>query len=95
MLKIVADNFLLPEKRDEFLGYAKELIEATRKEEGNISYYLHQDVKDENHLTFIEEWKNQDAIDQHNASEHFTTLVPKMGTCAAKPGSCYVYEVLL
>ncbi len=95
MLRIVADNFVEPSKLEEFMGYAEELVAETRKEEGNLSYHLHRDTADEYHLTFLEEWKDMDAIESHNASRHFTTLVPKMGECASKPGTCYVYEVLL
>ncbi len=94
MLRIVADNFVKPECRETFLSLAEKLVEETRKEEGNVLYHLHKDVKDENHMTFIEEWKDQEAIDLHNASAHFTTLVPKMAECAEKPGTCYVYEVI-
>ncbi len=95
MLKIVADNFIAPEKKAEFLEYANELVEETRKEPGNISYVLCQDVADENHFTFIEEWKDQAAIESHNASKHFTKLVPKMGECASKSGTCYVYDIVI
>jgi quinol monooxygenase YgiN len=38
-------------------------------------------LKDENELTFIEEWADMAAVDAHNASAHFTTLVPKLNEC--------------
>lgn len=95
MIRIVADNFIQTEKREEFLGYAQELVTETRKEEGNISYHLHKDRTDENHFTFIEEWKDEDAIKSHNASVHFTNLVPKMRECSKKQGTCYLYDEIL
>ncbi len=33
-------------------------------------------------LSFIEEWKDKEAIERHNDSEHFTRLVPKMAMCS-------------
>ncbi len=95
MIRIVADNFVKPEAKAEFLKLAEQLVACTRQEEGNISYHLHQDKADENHLTFIEEWKDEESIKMHNASEHFTTLVPKMAECTSKPGTCYLYKVVL
>ncbi len=95
MIRIVADNYVKQEAREEFLKLAQQLINSTRMEEGNIMYNLHQDKNDENHLTFIEEWKDEDAIEKHNNSIHFTTLVPKMAACTSKIGTCYRYEIIM
>ena len=47
------------------------VVDATRKEEGNISYELHQDISNPMTYVFIEIWKSQEAIDAHNRSAHF------------------------
>ena len=47
------------------------VVEGTRTEEGNISYVLHQDLSNPLVYVFVEVWKSQEAIDIHNASEHF------------------------
>lgn len=47
------------------------VTDATRTEEGNVSYTLHQDVQNPLKYTIIEEWKSQNAIDMHNDSAHF------------------------
>ncbi len=94
MIRIVAENFVKPEEKEKFLALASELVDATRTEEDNISYYLHVDQQDANHFTFIEEWKDAEAIRKHNASEHFTRLVPQMHACTAKEGSCILYDVV-
>lgn len=86
MIKIVAEWFVKPESRDKFLELCEEIIEGTRAEAGNISYALHENISDRNHLTFIEEWKDQDAIDFHNNSEHFVKIVPQLkDLCSDKP----------
>lgn len=51
------------------------VVNETRKEAGNVSYDLHQDVKDPLKYTFFEIWKSQAAIDEHNESAHFKTFV--------------------
>jgi len=87
MIKIVAKNTVKEDKKEELLSLVKELVDKSRAEEGNISYDLCEDINDSNVLTFIEEWKDQDAIDKHNATEHFTRLVPKIGELTIAEGS--------
>ena len=77
MIKIVAENYIKEEYQEEFLKLTKELIILSREEKGNISYHLYQDINDDSHFTFIEEWQNQEAIDEHNQTKHFTTIVPQ------------------
>lgn len=55
---------LKEEYQEEFLKLTKELIILSREEKGNISYHLYQDINDDSHFTFIEEWQNQEAIDE-------------------------------
>ena len=78
MLKLVAKFIIKEEKIDEFKKYAEELVSETRKEKGCISYQLFQDVNDKKILTFIEEWENLEAVDNHNKSEHITKLLPML-----------------
>jgi quinol monooxygenase YgiN len=87
MIQIVARNTVQEGKKEEFLALVKELVEKSRAEEGNIYYDLWEDIKDPNVLTFIEEWKDQEAINIHNASEHFTRIVPQIGRLTVEGGS--------
>lgn len=74
-IKITAIINLKAECRQEVFNAFKPLIAASRQENGNISYDLHQDLQNENRVVFIENWQDQAAIDSHNASEHFQTFV--------------------
>jgi len=94
MIIIVAKNFVAEGKAEEFKALAKPLIEASRKEEGCISYSLFEDIKDGNILTFIEEWKSEEAIKIHNSTPHFTATVPKFGPLTSKPSDVNLYEVI-
>jgi len=51
------------------------VVDATRKEEGNISYELHQDIANPLTYVFVEVWESQAAIDSHNNSAHFLDFV--------------------
>ena len=78
MIIIVAENYIKQGKVEEFKTMAQELIRESRKERGCLSYNLYEDIHNGNKLTFIEEWKDEDAINNHNKAIHFTTLVPKL-----------------
>ena len=84
MIKIVAENYIKEEYQEEFLKLTKELIILSREEKGNIN--------DDSHFTFIEEWQNQEAIDEHNQTKHFTTIVPQIKSFASKPSRAIKYK---
>ena len=79
MIKIVAKRTVRPDEVSRYLELARELVEKSQAEEGNISYTLNQNLSDPRTFTFLEVWRDQAAIDSHNASEHFTRLVPMLG----------------
>lgn len=94
MIIIVAKNFIAEGKAEEFKSLTKSLIAESRKEEGCISYSLFEDIKDGNILTFIEEWKSEEAIQIHNNTPHFTSTVPNLGPLTAKPTEVNLYSVV-
>lgn len=63
MIKITAKSIVKSGAREEFIATARELVENSRAEAGNVSYHLYEDIDDPNILTFIEEWKDQAAVD--------------------------------
>ncbi|MFK4825004.1 putative quinol monooxygenase [Paenochrobactrum sp. BZR 588] len=78
MLKVIAQDFIKPEKIQIVLPLYKELVEKTKCEPLCIAYDLYIDQKDSGHFIFIEEWPDRNALDQHCASEHFMRLVPQI-----------------
>ncbi|MBQ9685456.1 MAG: antibiotic biosynthesis monooxygenase [Oscillospiraceae bacterium] len=91
MIKIVAVMKIKAECVDTFKALARELVEKSRAEEGNISYSLNERIGDPATLAFIEVWRDQAAIDTHNATEHFTRILPKLGELceSAQPGNLF------
>lgn len=92
MIKIVAENFVKPGQVEEFIKKAAPLVAASQKEAGCVYYTLNQDENDKTHLTFIEQWIDEDAITTHNNSDHFTKIVPVLGEFCAKPGKVSIYR---
>jgi Uncharacterized conserved protein len=74
-LKIVAVIVVKAAYQEELEGVFHTVVDETRKEEGNISYDLHQDIQNPMKYTILEVWKSQAAIDAHNASAHFNAFV--------------------
>ncbi|WP_338472298.1 putative quinol monooxygenase [Niallia sp. XMNu-256] len=65
-------------KVEEYLKIAREVVLETRKEKGCIMYTLHEDINDPSILTTIEEWTDEDSLNQHNKSEHIIKMVPEL-----------------
>lgn len=79
MITIVAKSQVKPECLEDYIKLAKELVAASQAETGNVSYHLYQAQEDPCTLTMIECWKDQAAIESHNASAAFQTIVPQLG----------------
>lgn len=70
-LKIIATIKSKSEFINEIESVLKQLVSESRKEDGNISYLLHRDLKNADEFIVIEEWKSSEAIDFHNNTSHF------------------------
>ena len=79
MIKILAKRLVREDCVEEYLRTAGRLVAASQAEPGCMSYTLNRCVENPRQFCFVEVWKDQAAIDAHNASEHFTSLVPQLG----------------
>ncbi|RDW21377.1 antibiotic biosynthesis monooxygenase [Oceanobacillus arenosus] len=79
MIRVVCKAKLKPGVDiEEYLNLAREVVKETRKEKGCIMYTLNEDINDSSILTNIEEWVDEEALNQHNKSEHVLNIVPKL-----------------
>jgi quinol monooxygenase YgiN len=86
VIKVKVDNFVKAECVEEYLAIVKELVEKTNiADAGCVRYELCRDASDPLHFIMLEEWENQEALDAHMKSPHFTGLVPKMDGYTSKP----------
>jgi len=74
-IKITAIVAVKAEHRAELLDVFTALVGESRKESGNLRYDLHQDLQNPNRFVFFENWKDQAAVDSHNASVHFQNFL--------------------
>lgn len=80
---IVARAEVLPGKEKEFISHAEKCIEATRTEEGNISYNLYQSPFTPCSFIFYEEYKDPSAIRKHATSAHFKVFADAINSILA------------
>ncbi|MBW4085154.1 putative quinol monooxygenase [Paenibacillus sp. S150] len=66
-----------PEFKEKFLAEASQLLAATHKEEGNLSYELYNHFEQENTYIMVETWRDSESVSSHNASPHFTGFAAK------------------
>ena len=71
MITIIAMFETKPECAEAFHKLAVPCVEASSKEEGNVSYGLYAGKENASKFFFVECWKDEEAIATHNASAHF------------------------
>jgi quinol monooxygenase YgiN len=78
MISIIAKFKVNEGEEQNFLTLTKDLIQASKAEAGCIEYDLHKNIKEPLTFCMIEKWKDQEAVDFHNKTSHFTNAVPKI-----------------
>ncbi len=58
---------------DQARAAMRAMIEATRREDGCVSYAFAEDVLDPGLIHISEEWRDRDALKAHGASGHMAT----------------------
>jgi quinol monooxygenase YgiN len=85
-LRVVARVIARPEKVEQVKSILTKLVEATRQEEGCITYELLQNHQDVTDFTFVEEWESQALLEAHLASAHIAQAKSQLeGAIAAEP----------
>jgi quinol monooxygenase YgiN len=67
---VVTHVDIVPTEKDKGIGFVKELSEASRSDEGNVRFDVLQQSSRPNHLTVVEIWRNQKAVDAHGMAAH-------------------------
>lgn len=95
MIKVVAQNYIKADKVEEFIVLAEKLVQATRKNDaGCIRYELLQEVENPQILTMLEEWEDQEALNQHAASRHCKEVASRFADFMEKPAEMHIYQLL-
>jgi len=70
MIYVIATMTIKPGSLPVLLPAIKAVTEATAKEDGFISYDLHQNVLKPETLVFVEKWASREALTAHSQQPH-------------------------
>lgn len=65
-------------ERDKALDLARVMSEATRTEDGCISYEFYVGLRDPNTLILLQEWENMEALAGHLRTEHMKVFLDEL-----------------
>lgn len=80
------------EQETDLLKDIQPLIEASRSEEGNLSYDLMKDTEKAGAYTMVETWRDMDAVKFHNQTDHFSAFTEKAPKFMAAPADVKLYR---
>jgi quinol monooxygenase YgiN len=93
-LRVVARIKAKSDKIEEVRDLLRSLIDPTCKEEGCLSYELLHNRKDPTDFTFVEEWENEAALDNHARSDHILAIGAKLREAVAEAPDIRTYTVV-
>ena len=93
MIVIAGKVAVRPERRDEAVRAALAMAEATRKEDGCITYQFSSDLADRNLIFIFEEWESDEALALHFQTEHMQVFRKQLPGLLAGPSTVKRYVV--
>lgn len=82
---VIAELKIKKESVNEAKSLLNDLQIATKKENGCISYQLHQSIGDETKFVFYESWVDKESIDKHFETPHFKNWMEISDKFLAEP----------
>jgi quinol monooxygenase YgiN len=83
-----------PDKVEELRETLLGLFEATRAEPGSVSYHLWQNRGDPTEFTFVEAWRDEDALAAHFETDHIQEALTRMPDLLASDMELRQYDFL-
>ena len=83
MINIFVTINVTADKRAKVLELLAELTSASQKENGNLRYQYYLHPTDPAQIVICERWENAAVLAAHEATKHFTTLLPQIGDLAS------------
>jgi len=91
---IVTHVDVAPASKDLGLELAKNLTEPSRKDAGNLVFDALQQNSRPNHVTLVEVWKDQKAVDAHGVADHVKEFRAKFMPLSGSPYDERLYRIV-
>lgn len=92
MILVIGSVVAQPGRLAEALALSREHVERSRREPGCVSHGVHQDAENPQRLVFVEEWKDQAALDAHFRVPESRAFVKGLFALATEAPSMKIYE---
>jgi quinol monooxygenase YgiN len=83
-----------PPSKDACIAELKMLVDASRKDAGNLTFEVVQQSNRPNHFTVVEVWKDGKAADAHGSAEHTRRFRANLGPMLGAPYEDRVYAAV-
>jgi quinol monooxygenase YgiN len=91
---VVTGRVQIPaELREEFLAVATAMCSASRGDDGCIGYRVYEDLEQPNRYVFIEEWRDDEALQSHFSEPHTGTFMGALVPMLAAPADALFHTV--
>jgi quinol monooxygenase YgiN len=70
VIYVIAELRIRSEMAEKAIAAARKAVAATIKEDGCISYDMHQSVSDPSRFVVVERWASRDALSRHLETPH-------------------------
>ncbi len=85
IIYVVTDFWPLPDKTKEVKKILYDIVPEVKKEHACLKYELCENIFEKSHLTFLEAWSTEQALEQHLASEIIRKTTEELRELLAKP----------
>ncbi|QNB09865.1 antibiotic biosynthesis monooxygenase [Herbaspirillum frisingense] len=79
-LVVVATLIANPGHGAELRTALEKVVPPSRKEEGCLRYDLHVDQESPDRFVMLEEWRDAQALKEHESTAHFKALIDAVGS---------------
>ena len=82
MIIVIARFSPRPERRDDLLALLAEVQDASRRDDGCLSYGYYENITEAGGFVAVEEWRDMDALAAHLRTPHVGRLIAAIGEMA-------------
>lgn len=90
---VVGDIHTLVGRKREVVELLRETQDRARLEPGCLSYAFAEIVADLGRYVVIQEWRHDDALEQHYGSDAFRNYQARVGALLARPSDVRIHRV--
>ena len=94
MIRTIAKQTIRADACEKFEALARELVEASRNDEGNHGYTVTRSTDNPQVYCFFECWESVEIMMKHLESEHFKRIGPQLDALMEGTGGLEIYEEL-